>query len=117
MHLVSYMYIGLKKKLTKLGKYKDCDIINDQTKSITNHLYWCAASTPENDRDEMAIRWKSLMDHIQDSHEEYYHDPLGDLERHKKWFIPGKCMVHVATFIVERSFYIYIQELKYVKTL
>ena len=32
----------------------------------------------------MAIRWKSLMDHIQDSHEECYHDPLEDLERRKQ---------------------------------
>ena len=42
-------YKGIKKKLTKLGNYKDCSIINNWTKSITNHMYWCAASAPDGD--------------------------------------------------------------------
>ena len=83
--------------MIKLGKYKDCNIINDWIKSITNHMYWCAASTPENDCEQMAIRWKSLNDHICDNHEECYHDPLGDLERRKKWFIPGKIYRYTCT--------------------
>ena len=33
-----HAHIGMKKKLTKLGSYKDCDIINDWTKSIINHI-------------------------------------------------------------------------------
>lgn len=81
---------GVKKKLVKLGKYKDCDLINDWIKSITNHLYWSAASAPDGDGEQMATRWKSLMDHICDRHEGCYHFDLSERERRKKWFIPGK---------------------------
>ena len=78
---------GIKKKLVKLSKYKDCELVGDWVKSITNHLYWCAASAPEGDGDEMTVRWKSLMEHLCDQHDQCYHLPLGD--RRKKWFIPG----------------------------
>ena len=71
----------------KLSKYKDCELVGDWVKSITNHLYWCAASAPEGNGDEMAVRWKSLMEHLCDQHDRCYHLPLGD--RRKKWFIPG----------------------------
>ena len=46
---------GIKKKLQKLTKYKECDMVNDWIKSITNHLYWCAASSPEGDGNEMGV--------------------------------------------------------------
>ena len=85
-----YIIAGVKKKLVKLGNYKDCNIINEWTKSITNHMYLCAASAPDGNGEEIATRWKSLMDHICDSHEGCYHLPLGEMERRKKWFIPGK---------------------------
>ena len=71
-----YAHEGIKKKLQQLAKYKECEMINDWIKSITNHLYWCAASSPEGDGNEMAIRWKSLMEHICDRHDECYHLPL-----------------------------------------
>ena len=74
-----------KEKLQKLVKYKDCDMVNDWIKSITNHLCWCAAS-PGGDGNEMAVRWKSLMEHICDRHNECYHLPLGVEERHKIGF-------------------------------
>ena len=63
-------------------------MVNDWIKSITNHLYWCVASSPEGDGNEMAFRWKSLMEHICDRHNECYHLPLGVEERRKKWFQP-----------------------------
>ena len=80
-------FIGLKKKLAKLSQYKDCDIVGDWIKSITNHMYWCAASAPDGDGQQMVDRWKSLMSHLCDEHDDCYHLPLGD--RRKKWFIPG----------------------------
>ena len=60
--------IGIKKKLVKLSKYKDCELVGDWVKSITNHLYWCAVSAPEGDSDEMTVRWKSLMEHLGGNH-------------------------------------------------
>ncbi|XP_065882366.1 uncharacterized protein [Dysidea avara] len=78
---------GVKKKLNQAAKYKDCKLINEWVKSVTNHMYWCAASAPSGN--EMAVHWKSLMNHLCDEHEDCYHtNDLGN--RHKKWFIPGK---------------------------
>lgn len=73
--------------MAKLSKYKDCDIVGAWIKSITNHMYWCAASAPDGDGIQMVTRWKSLMNHLCDQHDECYHLPLGD--RRRKWFTPG----------------------------
>jgi len=79
---------GIKKKLARVAKTKDCELIGEWIKSITNHLYWCAANAP--DGDDIVKRWKSLMNHLCNIHEDCYHDPLDSLdERRKKWFIPG----------------------------
>ena len=82
-----------------MAKYKDCDMVNDWIKSITNHLYWCVASSPEGDGNEMAVRWKSLMEHICDRHNECYHLPLGVEERRKKWFQPGILVLSVYIYV------------------
>ena len=73
----------------KLAQYKDCEVVGEWIKSITNHLYWCAASSPEGDGHEMVVRWKSLMEHICDRHDECYHLPLEGRDRHKKWLVSG----------------------------
>ena len=49
------IFTGLKKKLAKLSQYKDCDIVGDWIKSITNHMYWCAASAPDGDGQQMVV--------------------------------------------------------------
>ena len=85
MHLS--LHIGLKKKLAKLSQYKDCEIVGAWIKSITNHMYWCAASAPDGNGQLMVDRWKSLMSHLVDQHDDCFHLPLGD--RRKKWLIPG----------------------------
>ena len=43
---------------------KDYDIVGALIKSITNHIYWCAASALDGDGKEMVTRWKSLMSHL-----------------------------------------------------
>ena len=75
--------------LLKLAQYKDCEIVGEWIKRITNHLYWCVASSPDGDSDQMAIRWKSLMEHTCDKHDECYHLPLDARDRLKKWLVPG----------------------------
>ena len=65
--------IGVKKKLAKLSQYKDCDIVGEWIKSITNHMYWCAASAPDGDGQQMVDRWKSVMSHLCDQHDDRYH--------------------------------------------
>ena len=74
--------------MARLSSNKDCSIIAEWIKSITNHLYWFAASSPEGDGNEIVKSWKSLMDHICDSHDTCYHSPLSLDERKKKWLIP-----------------------------
>ena len=82
-------YSGLKKKLQKAAKYKDCAVVGEWTKSITNHMYWCAASSPNGDGDEMVKRWKSLIDHLCNDHSSCYGNHTDLEDRHRKWLIPG----------------------------
>ena len=74
-------------------------------------MYWCAASAPNGDGEQMVIRWKSLMDHVCDSHESCYHSTLGQIERRKKWFTPGKKYTcYIYNYIVcIYSMYMYVQ--------
>ncbi|XP_060588191.1 uncharacterized protein LOC132743656 [Ruditapes philippinarum] len=81
-----------KKKLTALSKQKDCEIIGKWIKSISNHVYWAAASTPDGDRETILAKWLSLSNHIQNIHNG--HGPRfpsclhGDLES-RQWLKPG----------------------------
>jgi solute carrier family 8 (sodium/calcium exchanger) len=96
---------GLKKKLTALSKEKDCVELTDWVKSVTNHLYWVAASTPrpvklkpeeaEKHAQLMAEKWMSLSNHIHNQHVHPGHKDFtaclhGPLERKKKWIKEGK---------------------------
>jgi hypothetical protein len=51
-------------------------------KSIINHLYWAAASSPDQDGELKLAKWKSLCNHIINVHNE-------GRERKKKWLKPG----------------------------
>ena len=73
--------------LEEVGQYKDYEIVGAWIKSITNHMYWCAASAPDGDGKLMVDRWKSLISHLIDQHDDCFHLPLGD--RRKKWLTPG----------------------------
>ena len=85
-----FQLTGIKKKLACLAKTKQCDLIADWIKSITNHLYWCAASASDGDGEDIVKQWKSLMNHVCNTHDDCYHDPLNSLEeRRKLWFVPG----------------------------
>ena len=87
-----------KEKPPEVSKYKDNEVIGDWTKSITNRMYWCAASSPESDGDQiMVVRWKSHMEHICDKHDGCYPLLLDMRERHKKWFTPR--IVRICSFM------------------
>ncbi|XP_064390936.1 uncharacterized protein LOC135338779 [Halichondria panicea] len=51
---------GLRKKLKALAKTKDCELVGKWEQSITNHMYWCVASTPDCKGDVMVAKWLSL---------------------------------------------------------
>ncbi|XP_006825603.2 uncharacterized protein LOC102807096 [Saccoglossus kowalevskii] len=53
----------------ELSKEKECGVIQDWIRSVTNHLYWTAASTPDGNGDLMTDKWTSVGNHIQNIHE------------------------------------------------
>ena len=83
--------IGLRKKLEKLAKKKDCEIVGLWIKSICNHLYWCAASTPDGNEHVIKKKWLSLVSHMHNEHENCAHRRLRGRQRNKKWICYRKC--------------------------
>ena len=64
----SAYHTGLGKKIGKLAERKDCEDVGQWRQSISNHMYWCAASTPDGDGQMMQDKWKMLPLHIQNIH-------------------------------------------------
>ncbi|XP_056450596.1 uncharacterized protein LOC130385873 isoform X2 [Gadus chalcogrammus] len=84
---------GLSKKLDKVSKEKDCDIVKRWRRGISNHVYWAATSSSTGA--EKVAKWTSLINHIQNIHS---HDnpafpkclhPVRRTRDPKKWFQPG----------------------------
>ncbi|XP_053398243.1 uncharacterized protein LOC128556661 [Mercenaria mercenaria] len=83
---------GIKKKLTALSKQKDCEVVGKWVKSISNYVYWSAASTSDGDQETLLAKWLSLSSNIQNIH--HCHCPKfpnclhGDLES-REWLKSG----------------------------
>ena len=45
------MTTALKKKVNALAKEKDCELVGEWKRSLVNHLYWSAVSTPDGNGD------------------------------------------------------------------
>ncbi|XP_060085555.1 uncharacterized protein LOC132564967, partial [Ylistrum balloti] len=78
---------GVYKKLEALGKTKKYALVGQWARSISNHVYWCAASS-HGDGELVRQKWKSITNHIADVHDGHgdrfpncLHD---DIERN--WF-------------------------------
>ncbi|XP_046548601.1 uncharacterized protein LOC124258581 [Haliotis rubra] len=87
---------GLRKKLEALAKEKDCEALSPWIKSIVNHLYWCAASTPHGDPELVLEKWRSVINHVQNIHvghgarfNECQHPLEGSEAPKKKWLKCG----------------------------
>ena len=65
---ISLAYPGLCKKIDKLAKKKEYDKVGEWCQSISNHMYWCAASTPDGNGEVIQEKWKILPLHIQNIH-------------------------------------------------
>ncbi|XP_053390057.1 uncharacterized protein LOC128552984 [Mercenaria mercenaria] len=83
---------GIKKKLIGIAKEKDCGVVYSWVKSITNHVYWSAASSKEGDEELIVDKWKSVASHIQNIHHGHggkfpycQHEELKD----RDWLKPG----------------------------
>ncbi|KAK6186747.1 hypothetical protein SNE40_006024 [Patella caerulea] len=77
------------------GKEKDCESINPWIRSITNHMYWCAASRDGDESTQLVRKWRSVVNHIQNDHNETIdaaaclHESLEGKEKKKKWLELG----------------------------
>lgn len=78
---------GIYKKLEAAGKRRSCENLSDWARSISNHLYWCAASS-EGDGDLVHDKWISILNHVTNIHEghegKYQSCQHGQLEN-RKW--------------------------------
>ncbi|XP_015754546.1 PREDICTED: uncharacterized protein LOC107334147 [Acropora digitifera] len=59
---------GTGKKIDALAKKKDCAVLQKWKKSIVNHMFWCAASSNDDDGDLKEAKWVSITNHIMDKH-------------------------------------------------
>ena len=86
------------KKLNAAGKKKGCQKVKDWARSISNHMYWCAASS-NGDGELLQQKWLSILNHVTNIHEGHgdkfpscQHGPLEE----RAWMIKG--IFHIVTF-------------------
>ncbi|XP_070545916.1 uncharacterized protein [Ptychodera flava] len=88
---------GISRKIESLGSQKDCSDLKAWKQSIINHLYWSAASTPDNRGEVIVAKWCSVIGHIQNTHTNHpdplftdcAHGPLEGEERNRLWIQPN----------------------------
>lgn len=107
---------GLSKKLERISKDKDCQLVKKWHHSIRNHLYWTASSSTSGP--ERVAKWKSLLNHIQDVH---IHDdqaypkcehPIRASKDRSKWFKPGtKALYKVEKLLTNKRVLKHVEKL------
>ena len=82
------------KKMLKVGKEKDCEIILSWIKGVRNHLYWCATSTKEGFGDMIFAKWYSFLKHVANKHDHssnlFKKCAHEELEEPRHWIKNGK---------------------------
>uniref|UniRef100_A0A1A7YS46 Zgc:123060 n=1 Tax=Iconisemion striatum TaxID=60296 RepID=A0A1A7YS46_9TELE len=98
---------SISKKLAKVAKDKDCEVVKKWQCGISNHAYWCATSSSSGP--EKVAKWTSMVNHMQDIH--VHENPLFPRCQHpvrqstdrKKWFQPGsKALSRVEKILTNR---------------
>ncbi|KAJ8250976.1 hypothetical protein GJAV_G00215770 [Gymnothorax javanicus] len=83
----------LKKKMTAISKLKGCDVVGRWKRSILNHVYWCASSTPDGDGDTIVAKYKSILNHVRNVHDNHgdLHPKCapGELYSQREWMKQG----------------------------
>ena len=80
--------------LTKLGKEKGCEVINEWIRSCVNHVYWSATTTMDGNGDVILAKYKAFLSHILNKHKNLP-DPLFSSCSHgpdltkRKWLLKG----------------------------
>ena len=57
------MSTGIKKTILAKGKRKDCRILTDWAPGVSNHVYWCAASSG-GDKELVRSIWQLVTRHV-----------------------------------------------------
>lgn len=86
---------GVSKKLDKLGVVKGCEEVGPWKRSIRNHLYWVAVSTPSECGETKKAKWLSALYHMQDVHANLPNELFPacqheELEEERQWLEPSK---------------------------
>ena len=80
------------KKLEKGAKAKDCHEIRPWIKSMSNHMYWVAASSGD-DGDLKLAKWSSILNHVSNVHEghsvEFPRCEHAELLEERQWIKKG----------------------------
>ena len=89
---------GTGKKIDGISKKKDCGKVGRWKKSVINHMFWCAATTDDNDDGDIReAKWLSITNHIKNKHRGHgnqlfskcVHGKLVGCDRKKKWLDAG----------------------------
>jgi hypothetical protein len=94
------------KKVEKVSKQKDCEVIGEWVRSMVNHLYWWIMSTEEDD-ECIKEKWLSLLNHLHNKHKGhgkiYKECQHGKLHK-RKWLKPNtKASDKVSTIIKNQT--------------
>ena len=83
----------ISKKIEALSKKKSCAIVGQWKQSISNHMYWCAASS-NGDGQKVVAKWLSITNHVRNVHEGHSEAfprcTHGPLQEGRKWLSRGK---------------------------
>ena len=95
--LFLYLFFSseIRKVLSKIGKEKECEAVNEWIKPCENHLHWSATSTFSGNGLVIWAKFKSFLRHIVNQHSNHS-DPLFNNCAHgsdipaRKWLTIGK---------------------------
>ncbi|KAJ4944141.1 hypothetical protein JOQ06_012686 [Pogonophryne albipinna] len=96
-HLYDIWHVakGFSKKLLAASNERECQVLRPWIKSVSNHMYWCAVSTPSGQGAQIVAKWESVVSHVQNVHTGHgdlfpscIHGRLEGRESHKKWLEP-----------------------------
>lgn len=90
--------LGVYEKLEKIGnrKSKGFAIVGRWARSISNHIYWCAASS-NGDGEMVQQKYASILNHISNIHEghgEKFPQCAHDVSEDREWIKQGTKTVY-----------------------
>ncbi|XP_034079309.1 uncharacterized protein LOC117550853 [Gymnodraco acuticeps] len=112
-HLYDIWHVakGFSKKLLAASNERECQVLRPWIKSVSNHMYWCAVSTPSGQGAQIVAKWESVVSHVQNVHTGHgdlfpscIHGRLEGRESHKKWLEPSsKAAVKLETLVCNKT--------------